>query len=74
MHAKIDLKIMIEGTHELICLRDEKGGGGRDIRWRVIVLEGSGGVGGTTLSGSASNSYLIPLWEGLCENETDIFQ
>lgn len=43
MHAKIDLKIMIEGTHELICLRDEKGGGGRDIRWRVIVLEGSGG-------------------------------
>lgn len=59
---------MRQGTHALV---------GQDFdltgSWRgpEVGEGGCGTAGGNTLSGSASDRYLIPLWEGLCENATE---
>lgn len=57
----------------------EAAGGENASAGRTLDLAGScrggeTGAGGNTLSGSASDRYLIPLWEDLCENETETFQ
>lgn len=50
--------------HDLDLILSWSGGGGQVC----------GRAGGNTLSGSASDRYLIALWEDLCENETNTFQ